>query len=96
MQRYPIATIVVRSLLYVLVVVGIVTLWVAILWMRSIPLSTCPQECQNFTAIVTRDPYCVIDPVCTSPFYNPEWRQGGFEQDKIPRWQGLGVHLLGG
>jgi hypothetical protein len=38
--------------------------------------------------IMSRDPYCVIDPVCVSPFYRAS------ERNIAPRWQGAATNLL--
>lgn len=53
--------------------------------LRSELLASCrvPDACSTAIQYFEHDPYCVIDPVCASPFYEDDW------SGMAPRWQGL-------
>ncbi len=62
----------------------------AIIWMgfqvaRRNAQAPCDMSsrCTVFLDYLGRDPYCVVDPTCVSPFYNPDWESGA------PHWQGF-------
>src|SRR5215471_10781441 len=41
-------------------------------------------RCATFIDYSIHDPFCVFDPTCVSPFYNPTWSGG-----MAPHWDGL-------
>jgi hypothetical protein len=90
---------------YILVSMLTVAAWLGVMELRGMQTSSCSNSCQTFTSYVRHDPYCVIDPACISPFYNPDWARKGTTPQFMPHWQGLawlgeagtygtGLHML--
>jgi hypothetical protein len=71
---------------YALILTLVLALWFGSLYIRNRMLAPCsdPGRCTAFVDYSLHDPFCLIDPTCVSPFYNPAWSGG-----VAPHWQGL-------
>lgn len=75
----------VRFVPYLLVVALTACLWIGSFYLRDRMLAPCTDagQCTTFVDYSMHDPFCILEPTCVSPFYNPSWSGGA------PHWQGL-------
>jgi hypothetical protein len=69
--------------LMALVLTGCV--WLGFFSLQDHMLAPCDEvgRCTSFIDYSLHDPFCILDPTCVSPLYNPSW--SGY----APHWQGL-------
>jgi hypothetical protein len=73
-----------------LAVITMTTLcWFGVQQLRAAGSDSCHDDCRTFGSYVQHDPYCAVDPVCVSPFYDPSWVRRGVEPQNMPHWRGL-------
>jgi hypothetical protein len=77
-----------------IVVLATALFWAALFYIRLPIIKQCvvaesmsDSDCTPFQ-ILSHDPYCIIDPVCVSPFYRAS------ADEMVPRWQGTVTNLL--
>jgi hypothetical protein len=77
--------------LYITIVAVTAGLWVGLGFLRQ-DLNPCDFNCQGrtFLTSVRHDPYCIVDPGCPSPFYQPT----ATPVTPTPQWEGY--YWIGG
>lgn len=74
-----------------LAIIATVAIWFGVMQLRSIPdgwAGPCDAT-HSFASCELHDPYCIVDPVCMSPFYKPTWTNADADLQSMPHWQGL-------
>ena len=71
---------------YLVVVLLTSLIWLGSFYLRNHMLAPCANtgQCTTFLDYSTHDPFCIFDPTCVSPLYNPA-RDSGY----AVRWQGI-------